>query len=316
VGGQPAIPSVSAIVPAYNAASFLHEALESVLAQTLPVAECLVVNDGSSDGTSAVAQEYGDSVRLIEQENRGVSAARNRGAAEARGELLAFLDADDRWLPERIERGVLALEARPDTEAVVCATRVVDRDLRPVGVIRQHPDLSSRDMLLCRASVVSASSNLLIRSSVFATLGGFDERLSTSADWALTFRLVERGRLIALPDSLVEYRRHDDNMSRNVERFERDMLTAFGTVLDDPEANQSLRRLRRRAYANLHRMIAGSYFVDGRFSAFARHAALSLREHPSTAPYFLGMPLRRLRRRRTVELDPFTSLPARGRPPA
>ena len=303
----PRVPSVSAIIPAHNAELFLRDALDSVLAQTFPVAECLVVDDGSSDATPAIAQRYGDPVRLIQQENRGVSAARNRGAAESRGDLIAFLDADDRWLAERIERGVRALEEQPDAEAVVCATSVVDGELRPLGVIRQDPDLSSRDMLLCRASVVSTSSNLLIRRTTFAELGGFDEALSTSADWALTFHLVERGRLLALPDPLVEYRRHGANMSHSVERFERDMLTAFGTVLDDPAAEPSLRRLRRRAYANLHRMIAGSYFVDGQLSAFARHAALSVRAHPSTAPYFLGMPLRRLRRVLSGSRDSFTN---------
>jgi hypothetical protein len=229
--------------------------------------------------------------------------------------LLAFLDADDRWLPGRIEQGILALEQRPEAEAVVCATSVVDGGLQPLGVIRQDPDLNSRDMLLCRASVVSASSNLLVRRTTFTELGGFDEGLSTSADWALTFRLVERGRLLALPDPLVEYRRHDTNMSHDVERFESDMLAAFGAVFNDPAAAPSLRRLRRRAYANLHRMIAGSYFVDGELLAFARHAALSLREHPSTAPYFVRMPLRRLRRALTGSRDPLTNPHARGRPP-
>src|SRR3954452_15003770 len=103
-------PLVSAIIPAHNAERFLAAAIDSVLAQTYQPIECIVVDDGSTDGTPAVARSYGDRIRLIPQEQRGVSAARNRGAAEARGELLAFLDADDRWLPERVERQARELE--------------------------------------------------------------------------------------------------------------------------------------------------------------------------------------------------------------
>jgi glycosyltransferase involved in cell wall biosynthesis len=300
--GSRARPSVSAIIPAYNAERYVGAAIDSVLGQTYPVGECLVVDDGSTDGTADVTERFGGVVSVIRQENRGVSAARNRAVAEAHGDLLAFLDADDRWLPTRVARGVGVLRDDPRLEAVVCATEVVDRELGAVGVIRQDPDLSPEDLLMCRGSVVSASSNLLIRREVFAELGGFDEELSTSADWALTFRLVERGRLGVLKEPLVQYRRHESNMSASVPRFERDMLAAFGSVFADTSSR--LQPLRRRAYANLHRMIAGSYFVDGRFRAFARHAARSVSGHPSTLPYFLGMPLRRLRRKRTGEVDP------------
>jgi glycosyltransferase involved in cell wall biosynthesis len=288
-------PSVSAIIPAYNAEAYLQQAIESVLAQTLPVLECIVVDDGSADRTAEVAAAYGPSVRLVRQANRGVSAARNRGMAESNGDLLAFLDADDRWLPDRLRLQLAALLSDPAAEAVVCATRVVDESLAPIGEIRQDPELTAEELLLCRASVVSASSNLLIRREAFEAIGGFDEDLSTSADWALMFRLLERGRLVALPDALVEYRRHETNMSADVERFEQDMLAAYGRVFQDPAP--PLRRLRRRAYANLHRMIAGSYFVDRRLGRFIRNAARSIGEHPSTLPYFLALPVRRLRRR-------------------
>jgi glycosyltransferase involved in cell wall biosynthesis len=298
-------PSVSTIIPAHNAEGYLREAIDSVVAQTHPVLECIVVDDGSTDRTAAIAEASGPPVRLVSQPNRGVSAARNRGASDARGDLLAFLDADDRWLPDRVRVQREILVADPGAEAVVCATRVVDRDLTPLGEIRQDPALTAEELLLCRASVVSVSSNLLIRREAFDAIGGFDEGLSTSADWAVNFRLLERGRLIALQEALVEYRRHDANMSANVERFERDMLAAYGRVFEG--ASPELRRMRRRAFANLHRMIAGSYFVDRRLGRFARNAARSIREHPSTLPYFLALPVRRLRRRILGETDPLTS---------
>jgi glycosyltransferase involved in cell wall biosynthesis len=289
--------TVSAIIPAYNAERFVREAIDSVLAQTAPV-ECIVVDDGSHDGTAAAVREFGARVRLVEQENRGVSAARNAGAAVAGGEFLAFLDADDRWLPERVERGLAVLDAVDPAEAVLCATRVIDAGGEPVREARQSADLTPEKLLLCSVDVVSPSSNVLIRRAAFDEIGGFDEDLSTSADWLFLYRLLQRRRLGYLDEPLVEYRLHASNMSSNVDRFERDMLTAYATVFADPPRPE-IARLRRRAYANLHRMIAGSYFVDGRLGGFARHAARSVALHPSTLPYFLGMPLRRLRRRTT-----------------
>ena len=294
--------SVGAIIPAHNAAGFVRDAIESVLAQSRPVVDCVVVDDGSTDGTAAAAEAFGPPVRLVRQENRGVSSARNRGAADTDGALLAFLDADDRWLPDRLKLGVEALDRDTAAEAVVCATRVVDGHGRPLEVIVPDPAATVEDMLLCRASVVSASSNLLIRRRAFDEVGGFDERLSTSADWALTFRLLARGTLLSLPQPLVEYRRHGSNMSADLALFERDMLSAFDGVFAD--APPRIARLRRRAYANLHRMIAGSYFVEGEFASFARHAARSIGTHPSTLPYFLGLPLRRLQRWASAEGGP------------
>ena len=137
---------------------------------------------------------------------------------------------------------------------------------------------------------------MLITRDCFEKVGGFDERLSTSADWAMTFRLVAGGSLGSIAEPLVDYRLHDANMSSSVDGFERDMLHAFDEILIGPGADPALRPMRRRAYANLHRMIAGSYFVAGRRGPFLRHAARSIGSHPSVLPYFLGMLARRWRR--------------------
>jgi glycosyltransferase involved in cell wall biosynthesis len=287
---------VSAIIPAHNADRYLADAIDSALAQTYPGIECIVVDDGSTDRTSIIASAYGERIRVIRQEQHGVSAARNRGAAEARGGLLAFLDADDRWLPERIERQVRELNTGDGTEAAVCATRVVDASLNTLGVIRQNPRVTVRDLLLCRANLVSVSSNLLVTRRAFDEIGGFDERLSTSADWKFMYQLVTRGRLAVLPDSLVEYRLHDTNMSSNVERFGSDMFRAFGQIFDPARRQPGVASLERRAYANLHRMLAGSYFVDGSIGPFLRHAWSAVCTHPSVLTYFLALPARRLRR--------------------
>ncbi|MHC5139531.1 MAG: glycosyltransferase family 2 protein, partial [Planctomycetota bacterium] len=98
--------TISAVIPAYNAAKYIARSIDSVLAQTHPVDEIVIVDDGSTDNTAAIIKDYGDKVRYIHQPNAGVSAARNTGIEAATGNWIAFLDADDEWLPEKIKRQV------------------------------------------------------------------------------------------------------------------------------------------------------------------------------------------------------------------
>ena len=106
--------SISAVIPAYNAETYIARAIDSVLAQTCPVDEIIVVDDGSTDKTAGIARSYGDKVKLIQQPNAGVSAARNTGIFAATGDWIAFLDADDEWLPNKIEWQVENLKRHPD----------------------------------------------------------------------------------------------------------------------------------------------------------------------------------------------------------
>jgi glycosyltransferase involved in cell wall biosynthesis len=298
---------VSVVIPAFNAGDVLATAIDSVLEQTSAPLECIVVDDGSTDSTPEVAGSYGPSVRVVQQANRGAAAARNRGARIATGELIAFLDADDRWRPERLEGGIETLVAQPQFDAVMCATEVVDSELRQVGVIRQNPKLTAEDLLLCRDPLVSTGSNLLITRECFGSVGGFDETLPSRAgaeDWLMIFRLVERGALTTIPDVLVQYRVHEGNASVSASRLEADMLAAFDRIYSGSGQVVGLSRYRRRAYANLHRMLAGAYYVEGRRSDFFRNFFKSIGWHPSTLPYFLKTPLRR-RGRGSRPLDPY-----------
>jgi len=109
----PSTPLVSVIIPAYNATAFLGETLDSVLAQTYPNLEIIVVDDGSTDDTPDLLGSYGDRIRVLRQANSGQATARNHGAREAHGELLAFLDSDDLWDPDKIARQVELLDRFP-----------------------------------------------------------------------------------------------------------------------------------------------------------------------------------------------------------
>lgn len=291
-------PLVSAIIPAYNAEAFIAQAVESVLGQTHPAVECIVVDDGSSDRTAQVAGGYRNHIQVVRQANSGVSAARNRGASTARADVLAFLDADDLWRSDRVERMLEVLDGPRRCDAVLCATQLVDRHLRPSGVLRPDFPMELRPILLCEARLVSSASNLLIRRRCFTAVGGFDTRLSTAADWALLLRIVDRYRLGYVDEPLTFYRRHDANMSRSIATMEHDMLLFYDETFAANPERADLRRIRRRAYANLRRVLAGSYFGQGDLRGFARNAVLSVVSHPAAAGYFLAYPARRLRARR------------------
>ena len=288
--------STSVVIPAYNHAAFLPGALESVFGQRLQPREVIVVDDGSTDRTDEVLRKYAGRIRALQQPNRGVAAARNAGAAIASGRLLAFLDADDVWLPRKLEQQVTRLLRDPELGLVHCGVEEIDVEGR---FLRSRLDgmegWVSRQMLLFRSGVIlGGGSAAVVPRALFDSVGGFDERLSTSADWDLYYRIAERCRVAFVPETLVRYRVHAGNMHRNVHAMASDMLTAYAKVFSKPDPD--LQKLRRSAYGRLHSMLAGSYFQAGDYRRFMRHALASVRARPAQIGYFAGYPVRALRR--------------------
>jgi glycosyltransferase involved in cell wall biosynthesis len=211
---------VSVIVPVHNRRALIGATLRSVLAQTYPNVELLVVDDGSDDGTAdEVASSFGDGVRLIRLgTNQGRSAARNIGWAEARGDLVAFLDSDDLWAADKLARQVPCF-ANSDVSLVCCRIGVVDADGQPMAdesaeLARAFDDADARGHeyggvteTWCRIY----TSTVVVRRELLQATGGFDERLTQFEDWDLFWRIARQGRVVALPDTLVQYRRHAGN---------------------------------------------------------------------------------------------------------
>jgi glycosyltransferase involved in cell wall biosynthesis len=217
---------VSCIVAVFNGERFLKEALDSILAQTYRPLEVIVVDDGSTDGTSAVAAEYGERIRTLWQANAGPPAARNLGLQAAQGEFLAFLDADDLWHPEKLARQMARFQARPELE--LCVTHVRNfwmPELREEGVRFQNHPLSQP----VPGYVTQA---LLARRSAFELLGPFDTGSRHAAELEWFARAIDQGLAVELvPDVLVYRRLHDGNLSRQVAAESRsehvDMLKAI-----------------------------------------------------------------------------------------
>lgn len=208
-------PLVSTIIPAYNAARFVAQAIDSALMQAVPQ-QIIVVNDGSRDDTSAVVRAYGDAVELIEQTNGGVSAARNRGIAAARGDFVAFLDADDVWLPEKLSRQLALFEADPALGTVICDEMHVSAEgevLRPsfLATRRCHGELPTQASRLSKPVTwlvresFFPTSGVVTRRSVLDRAGLFDTRLSICEDRDLWLRLAFEAPVGLVPEVLLRY---------------------------------------------------------------------------------------------------------------
>jgi len=285
------MPLVSVVIPAYNAGRTLADTVESVLAQTLDDLEILVVDDGSTDATATVAGGFGGPVRCISKANGGVSSARNTGVEAAQGRYVAFLDADDLWESDKLERQVEILESDPEAGACYTGIRRVDDGLQTVGEspAKTYPDLCRA--LLLFSGVVNISSSVVRRS--LAPL--FDLRFSQCADWDYFLRLSAMTRLVAIPDLLVLYRSSPGRMSSDVGLLERDTFAVLDSFFAGPLSDR-YEQLWRRIYSNHWMILSGSYLHAGDMTASLRALASGLRLYPANAGRPLGAPLRWLRR--------------------
>jgi glycosyltransferase involved in cell wall biosynthesis len=219
---------VSCIVAAFNSAAHVSEAIDSILAQRHRPIEIIVVDGGSTDGTQAVVSAFGDPVRLVALPNAGPTQARNKGIAEAKGNFLAFLDADDRWHPEKLTFQMARFASRPELDACV---GLVQNDYAP-GMEAER-DLF-RDHWRSRPVPGFVTATLLVKQAFLERVGHLREDLwcADSADWFLRARAAG-GTIEMLPDVLVFHRVHSSNLSRRqIGRSREEFLDLLKAKLD------------------------------------------------------------------------------------
>ena len=285
---------VSVVIPNLNYGRFLRQAIDSVLQQTVPPLEIIVVDDGSSDDSVAVVRGYGTRVVLLEQSRGGVARARNRGAASATGSHLAFLDSDDAWAPSKLAAQLSRL--RDDAVGLVyCGVEFIDEQGTVLAIsTRGKAGRLLEDLALLRDfGSMGGGSGCLITREAFERAGRFDERLSTSADWDLFRRIATAYAFAYVAEPLVKYRVHGAGMHRNVDLLKDDMLLAFGKMFSDPAAHE-VSPLRRRAYANLFLILGASYLRAGRGGRAAACVARSLVLWPPVLVQLAALPFRRV----------------------
>jgi Glycosyltransferases, probably involved in cell wall biogenesis len=210
-------PKVSVIIPCYNRRDFIAETVESVLRQTWPNIELIVVDDGSTDGSREILESFGSKLQLMEhpgRANRGQSAAINLGIEACTGEYVAILDSDDLFAPQKIEKQVTFLIDHPEIGLVYANGNSIDvrGNVLYKFYDKDHsePSFSARILLDCYFLIPN---NSLIRKSVFASSGLFDEDLRAAQDHDMAIRISEVARIAYIPECLFYYRRHKDSIS-------------------------------------------------------------------------------------------------------
>ena len=198
--------SISVVIPAWNAEETLARAVESVLAQTRPSDEIIVVDDASTDGTVGLAKSYADQgVSFLSlRERRGAAAARNTGIRGAKGRWIAFLDADDEWLPTKLEKQAAAISANPEAPLVFCASEEFSSDGQSLGdTFRGWPvTVGSEAWKALLACNFVMTTTVVARRAVLLQLGGFDETLKVAEDQDMWIRLALTGPPVYVPESL------------------------------------------------------------------------------------------------------------------
>ncbi|MBI6630259.1 glycosyltransferase family A protein [Pontibaca salina] len=252
-------PVVSVVIPTYNRAHILCDALDSVLVQSFTDLEVIVVDDASDDGTEIAVHDWRSRnrppfpIRFIRQARGGGNVARNRGIAEARGEFVAFLDSDDLWHADKIARQVTRLRARPDHGAVYTGLREVE--LSTGAVLAQHghrfPEGDLLDALLV-SDVTAPTSTYLVRRQVLLDAGCFDPALAARQDWDMWIRVAERTMIACVPEALVDLRLHSGPRTASDPTRE---LQAYELILKKYQPLRRSRGLKVRlaARASYHR---------------------------------------------------------------
>lgn len=204
-------PLVTIVIPVYNGAEFLAEAIQSALDQTYEAIEIIVVNDGSNDGgaTECVAQSFGDAIHYFSKTNGGVASALNLAILEMSGDYFSWLSHDDLYSKEKIERQIMALLASPERETIVYSNYSIFSD-NPATDIPVHLKEISPKQFRCWLTLESAlhGCTLLIPRAALETCGGFNEALRTTQDYDLWFRLAETYQFLHIPEVLVQARCH------------------------------------------------------------------------------------------------------------
>ncbi|HEU5255976.1 MAG TPA: glycosyltransferase family A protein [Vicinamibacterales bacterium] len=252
---------VSVIIPTRNRAHLLHRTLESVLKQSTENLEAIVVDDGSTDGSGAVAAAMDPRVSVLRNPERaGVSVARNRGIASARGEWVAFCDDDDLWAPNKLQEQLTAADAA-GANWVYAGDVNVDDQLRVLSGGPPPDPAAVMTQLPRHNPLASGGSNVMVRSNILAEVGGFDPALRRTEDWDLWIRIAQKGPPAYVRKPLVAYRFHSGNV-----------------VWDPREMVDEARRLAARYgipvdLLSMHRRAAWAALRSGRRLTAARHYA-------------------------------------------
>lgn len=248
------VPIISVVVPVYNGATTVKETIESVLQQTYQNFEIIVINDGSQDDTLAIVNSIQDHrIKVFSYPNAGLSASRNRGFARACGEFIAFLDADDLWIKDKLEAQLTALQQNPNAAVAYSWTDHIDEQgqfLRPASYTSYQGNIYAR---LLVGNFLACGSNILIRTQVLHQVGGFDESLNSAEDWDMWLRLAACYEFVVVSRPQVLYRISPYSMSANISKMEAASLQVINRAYN--QAPEYLQHLKKETLGFLYKFL-------------------------------------------------------------
>lgn len=255
-------PLVSVIIPNYNHAQYLGDAIRSVLAQTYRNYEIIVIDDGSTDNSRAVATEFGERVNYIYQNNAGLSAARNTGINASNGSLIGVLDADDMYEPDYLNVLVAALQEHPDAAGVYCGYQFVDDLNRPLPQVEARQVKPDRLYAALLEGNFFVPESIFLRRSVYEDVGLFDESLRACEDWDVWLRVAKKYKLIHSPKILTRHRILPGSMSTDPLRMLNNRLAVMKKHVGE-EPNDSGDSKRHRAFGRAYLSSCVEYLQYG-----------------------------------------------------
>lgn len=272
-----AVPGVDVVIPSYNRRTLLPLAIASIRAQTRPVERIIVADDGSTDGTREWVREAAREdprITLLELDHGGANRARNAGIAASTAPWIAFLDSDDEWEADKLERQFALLDRHPDRVGLFTGFRLVGGAVERVHLPRDNPSLFD---LRC-ANVLSSTSSAVLRGDVVRRLGGFDPSLPSCQDWDMWFRMRRQGPLGVVREPLVRFNSGPhERITTNAEKVLAGHHSIFKRLTDDIRNQRELSAVRAR-----HRLVEAD--IRRRFGAYGPALALAARsfaERPS-----------------------------------
>ena len=224
--------NISVVIPNYNRSDLIGRAINSVLSQTLPAREVIVVDDGSTDSSREfISANYPD-VTLLTQENKGVSSSRNRGIRQASGDWIALLDSDDEWQPEKLERQYDAWKAQPQYK-IIHTNESWIRNGEPLRQLKKHQKFGGYIYSHCLPLCVMSPSSIIVHKDIFLQLGLFNENYPVCEDYDMWLRICASYPVLFLDEELIiKYGGHEDQLSRKMFGMDRFRILALENILN------------------------------------------------------------------------------------
>ncbi len=241
---------ITVVIPTYNRANLIKDAIKTVFSQTYQKFEIIIVDDGSEDNTSEVIKNLTDErIKYIYQKNSGVSSARNNGIKNAKGEYIAFLDSDDLWHPQKLEKQLSVLENNPNIGLVTSSSKYITFEKKFIK-IKKH--CAEGNILLNPDRVFCGTPTLLIRKNIFEKSGLFDETMNFCEDWDLFFRISLICGVYSIPEVLTYVRSHKESLSKSspVGQFREGYLKFLDKSFNNENLPVEMLKVKNRAYSN------------------------------------------------------------------